>query len=733
MRKVASAFAAVLVAVVVLPVTGAAQPRTEVRGSGSDIREFDPKVHRELVANRADRSEAQALAPDAAPPVVGEERTWLAIDDAEGTLFPKVYTLRGIGDHIEVWVASDSDEISSDTDFPAGDCRNDGVRNVITDEQVQYLIDTFDNNIYPTESELYSVAPPQDGTNAPLTGILGLPKNYYKGPGDRVVTLIDNVRDENFYDTNNSQGLTYVAGFFTSTYNFYFDRLTMTIDAFDWLHRTGANPPNEPSSDLCQNKVARPFLYEGVFAHEYQHLLQSYVPGGEVTWVDEGLADHAITMTGLGDPSLPVTDIGFDNHVQCFLGYNMVESPANPIPRPGGPENSLTRWGDQTDYEQEILCDYGAAYTFMEYLSGQFGADFMTALHLDPEVGLDSLAGLLDGEADDLTVGTIITRWALMVAVDKVLDDGWTLVGGDAATLNTPTLNADVNWDNDQAYSAPGAPPNGSDYVRLRDATDTYLSVAQVTSVEFNGASELPPLPLRWKVDRRPPKHGDGPALYSGKGDNLDRALARTVRVGNDGKLEFDAAWDTEEGYDYAYVQVSDDGGRSWRTVRCTDSIDAPLGPGFEGNSGGFVHETCNLRKYAGERVILSFRYVTDGGVIFDGFWVDNVEVGGDILSTGRSLRGWDSPTEINPTDVQAFVVQIVAFDQTGHVVHVTEVPLDANFDGSLSETALTDALGTSGSTISAIVTYLDRTEQVQQQAPYTLTVNGVAQPGGGA
>ena len=166
--------------------------------------------------------------------------------------------------------------------------------------------------------------------------------------------------------------------------------------------------------------------------------------------------------------------------------------------------------------------------------------------------------------------------------------------------------------------------------------------------------------------------------------------------------------------------------------MRCSDSIDAPLGPGFEGTSEGFVHQTCNLNRYAGDRVLLSFRYVTDGGVVFDGFWVDNVVLNGDVLTTGRSLGGWDSPTQINPTDVQAFVVQIVAFDAAGSMVHVTEIPLDDSFDGSLGATALTAALGTAGTTISAIVTYLDRSEQVQQQAPYTLTVNGVVQPGGG-
>lgn len=733
MRKVASAFAAVLVAIAVLPVSGAAQPRADVRRPESDIREFNPKAPRDLVATRADVREARSFARSAVPPVVGEERTWLGLDDAEGALYPKAYTLRAVGAHAEIWVASDSDAVSTGTDFPAGDCRNDGVRNVITDADAEYLAEQFDTVMYPMESAAFSVAPPRDGSNAFLTGILGLPKGYYKGPGDRIVVLVDNVRDENFYDTNNSQGLTYIAGFYFSLFDDYFNRLAMTIDAFDWLHRTHASPPNAPSSDLCLNATARPFLYEGVFAHEYQHLLENYVDFDETSWVNEGLSDHAQTITGYVDPTVPVTDVGFDSHIQCFLGYNDVLTPANPIPRPGGPENSLTRWGDQTDYEQEVLCDYGAAYSFMEYLNGRFGDDFMTALHLDEANGLDSLAGLLQAEGTSGTVGTIISQWALMVAIDKVLDEGWTLVGGDGAVLNTPTLNADINWDNDQAYAAPGAPANGSDYVRLRDATDAYVGVGDVTSIEFDGTSELPPLPLAWRIDRRPPKNGDGPALYSGKGDNLDRSLARMVRVGDDGKLEFDAAWDTEPGYDYAYVQVSDDGGKKYRTVRCTDSIDAPLGPGYEDSSGGFVHQTCNLNRYAGERVIISFRYVTDGGVVFDGYWVDNVEVNGDVISTGRSLRGWDSPTEINPTDVQAFVVQIVAFDETGHMVHVTEVPLDANFDGSLSGNALTDALGTAGSTISAIVTYLDRTEQVQQQAPYTLTVNGVVQPGGGA
>ena len=671
-----------------------------------------------------------AQRPYLGPGKIGDTKTWLALDDYRGVINLKNYTLRGVGTHAEVWVASDEDEISTGTDFPAGDCRNDGVRNVITDDQVNYLIGEFDDNMYPIESDAFSVAPSLTGANAPLTKILDLPSGYYRGPGDRVVVLVDNVRDENFYDTNNQNSLPYIAGFYTSTFDFYFGRQTMTIDAFDWIHRTGANPPNAPSSDLCLNATARPFLYEGTFAHEYQHLLENYVDADEVSWVNEGVSDYAQTITGYVDPSIPITQIGFDSHIQGFLGFNDVVTPATPIPRPGGPENSLTLWGDQTDYPTETFSDYGAAYSFMEYLAGRFGHPFLTDLHLGPENGLDSLAALLTQAGSTAKPLDVLASWATMVAVDKSLDSGFTLTGGTPAEFRTPTLNAEINWDNLEAFAGPGVPANGSDYVRLRDATDAYLDVGDVDSIEFNGASKLPKLPVQWKVDKSPPKGGPSKALYSGKGDNIDRTIGRKVQVG-DGDLEVDLAWNTEEGYDYAYVQVSTDGGKKYKSVKCTDSIDAPLGPGFDGNSGGFVTERCNLHKYAGDEVILAFRYVTDGGVILPGYWVGNVTLDDEVISNGTTLKGWKSLTQIHPVDVKKWVVRLVAIDEGTHQVRIGTLTLDGDFDGSLSGTDLDALIGTTGSTVSAIVTFLDRTEQILQTAPYTLTVNDVVQPGG--
>ena len=76
-----------------------------------------------------------------------------------------------------------------------------------------------------------------------------------------------------------------------------------------------------------------------MFAHEYQHLLETYEDPNECNWVDEGIADWARTYTGYFDPAAPVTDIHFDNHVQCFLGW--AGDSHRPTRTPGGRSGEL--------------------------------------------------------------------------------------------------------------------------------------------------------------------------------------------------------------------------------------------------------------------------------------------------------------------------------------------------------------------------------------------------------
>jgi hypothetical protein len=731
--------------------TAAAKPPPQ-RGHASDIVQTPPDVRAEIRLGDAQAANAKATEPAK----VGEVRTWLGLDDVAGGFYTKNYQLRDIGEHIEVWTAVGARRINgvvaSNLNFQGGDCRN-GVRTTVTDAQVADLVDQFDHTIFPIESDTFSVPPDRDGTEAPATTALGLKPDYYVGDGDNIVVLVDNVRDDNFYDLDNTQGFSYIAGFFSSGLNGFFNRNVMTIDAFDWIHRTGANPPNEPvPGDNCTSAPARPSLYEGVFAHEYQHLLLSYVDPPETTWINEGLSDMAIELTGYGQPAAPIDDLHFDSHIQCFLGYNSVQTDANPNPRPGGPENSLNLWGDQDfDHEQEILCDYGAAYSFLLWLADTYGDGVLTTLHNDDEnQGFDAIQAVLDAVDPGVTVSEAIDTWQAVVALDAVLDDGASLTGGDADLLQVDQLHASINWetgapDND-AYDTPGAPPNGGDFVRLTDDAGGFLGAGDVSSVEFQGVPDLPPLPIAWEVDTAPPAGASGAALHSPVGDNLNEVIVRDVDVPLTAapELTFDAAWDLETTFDFGYAQITTDGGESYTSLECTDTVDdtdpdlGNVGPGFGQGFNGendppvFAPQTCDLTPYAGMTVGLAFRIFNDPGVHLDGFWVDNVAIDGTSISDGETLDGWQSATEYNPIEVEGYTVQLVAYDSAGGGnAFLFSLPLDASFHGALSAPDVATAIGTSADVVAAIVTYHDGTQLVAQYAPYTLTVNGVEQPGG--
>ena len=182
----------------------------------------------------------------------------------------------------------------------------------------------------------------------------------------------------------------------------------------------------------------------------------------------------------------------------------MGASPA--APGSGGPENSLTVWGDQGD--SEISCDYGAAQSLMVYLATQRGPGVLSALHVDEANGLPSLRAVLreDG-ASQRAAREILHDWAATLALDSVVDHGWSLDGGPYGRYRASGIDAAINWDADDAFADAGAPPNGSDYVRLRGGAGNYLRASQIRSIAFDGAETLPKLPVEWEVDPSPPGH----------------------------------------------------------------------------------------------------------------------------------------------------------------------------------------------------------------------------------
>jgi hypothetical protein len=666
-------------------------------------------------------SQRRALAAGETP-TVGTVRQWLGSDDYQGRLYRKDYVLRGVGEHIEVWVAVD-------TSFPAGDCRN-AVPNTttVTDAQVANFIHEFDTNMYPKETAAFSTPPNRDGSNALLGPDANGNGGVYTGGGEKTVTLVDNVRDDNYYTF--PAATTYIAGFFSTQFNELFDRNVMTIDAYDWEHRTGANPVDAPSSDVCTSRPARPTLYEGTFAHEWQHLLLSYVDPNETTWMNEGLADFAQTLTGYVDGTKTVYDKGGDSHLYCFQGYGPVQTPFNPNPRDcGGPQNSLNLWGEGGS-GAGVLADYGNAYQLMLYLYDHYGQDIIERLHRDGALqGLVSLDAAVKAEgAKD--VYTVLHDYQSSVLLDKLLDDSRfsIVLGADKKKVTSKSVRSSVNLANTQSYSVPGAAPNGADYVLLQK-NGTAIKGKDLRSLKFTGAAQLPALPLAWTLVNNDPDRPGNSVLFSGNANNTDATAVLPVTVpASNATLTFQAKYGAELGYDYGYVVVSTDGGTTYTAIPGDKTVDGPLGPGLNGTTTGFEAHSYDLSAYAGKSILLGFRYVSDGGVNEGGLLIDDITLGGTTLSDGSSLAPFDSPTEIKPVKVNNSHVKLVGIDEANHLAWQFEFTGKNTFSLNWIQLALLSLFPK----VVAVVAYDEPTEQVQQYAPYTLTVNGVVQPGGG-
>ncbi|WP_432562217.1 peptidase M6 [Kineococcus sp. SYSU DK003] len=734
-RRGLLALAALSATALAVPATAAAAPTPASGGLPSDIRllDGDYKGGAPLPFSRtaAAKAQAQARTTLSAPADdgelgVGDQKDWLSLIDGGVTpdgqeigsaIDVRGYTLRALGDHIEVWVADD-------LAFPEGDCRNvlsGGALTTVTDAQAQMFADEFDDNVLPKESEAFSVAPDRDGSQQLMTQVFpeaGYPADYWAGQGDRTVALIDNVRDQNWYDPTNENGRTYTAGFFFSTFNELLDRNVMTIDAFDWLHRTGTNPPDDsrdPDYLACAQYLDRPGLgepsprtYEGTFAHEYQHLLQYYTDPDEQNWVNEGLSDWAQTLVGYVDPTVPLDDPAADNHLATFFGWN-------PQTSYGGPEQSLTQWGDQG--APETLADYGIAYAFMFYLHDHFGGEeFMKALHNEPGNGLVGLQSVLDRSGHRVKATDVVHDFLAMTAVDAAVDAGATVKRGNADRLTTSSLSGKVNWDTPEAYDSPGAPVNGADYVRLRNL-DGYLSDG---FVDFVGAKNYPTTPVEWTVQ-------DG-SLASGSGDNLDRSIVRTFDVpAADPTVTLDLDLDTEEGYDYFYVQAYDAATGTWTTLP-TEGADETTG----GLSGRFSGEkSFDASQFAGGSVEIALRYVTDGGVSEPGVVVHSVSVGGAPVADATNLSTWLSATQAHPVPVAGWTVQLVGYD--AQQVSVVKLPVVSTPWGWKTVAPVSWTLGFTPDVAAVLVTADDPSETAPSYAPYQLFANGVLQPGGGS
>jgi hypothetical protein len=275
----------------------------------------------------------------------GPTKYFLGYDPIYGSYFKK-FTLRSIGEKAEIWVANDMayyTKVYNGTKWV--DVLNpDRPAHVVTQEQVDHMRDVFDTKVYPKDTEFFGVPDSHTGEEATLPGMVGFPADYYT-PVDgveRVLILVDNIRDENFYD------ISYpfiIGGFYSGSYEAYFDRNIINIDSSNW-----------------ETRLDKDWL--PTTAHEFQHLIHDDNDPSEESWINEGMADFAEYMCFDKHPM---------GHVNFFLDH---------------PENSLVEWDDQLNAETgpETLADYGQAYLLQLYLNDHYGRDFIQTLAKDTDL-----------------------------------------------------------------------------------------------------------------------------------------------------------------------------------------------------------------------------------------------------------------------------------------------------------------------------------------------------------
>lgn len=583
--------------------------KTSSYNANPDVLDIGPKLRSEsladvIAANRLDLSGGEAmralqsLAPQSlGPSDVGTVKYWLTNNDYTGQYVLTPFTLRAVGTYGEVWVANN-------LSFPANDPRN-GLT-AITDAQVQYLLDEFDNRMYLKEIAFF--APP-----AERKGEEGY-KGWYQDDSGRTVILIDNIKDQSYY---NPAYPSYIAGYFSPTISDFADRNVMTVDNYDWLNRTGPN-------------ATSPYLYEGVFAHEFQHLLHRDTDPVEDSFVNEGLSDFAQYLVGYGHSQ---------GHINFFMN-NL--------------RNSLTLWGDQSDLQ--ILGDYGNAYLFQLYMYEHFGETFIRDLFMNPKHSIDGINDTLAQLNAGKTFEQVYADYMTAIMLDgKYRGDNSTYRFSSVDLL--PNVAGSVRPDN-------VAPAWGTDF-------KVIVPDKKIDHLYFKG---LDFLRTNWTTAQDPVR---GAVLWGNQGDLADNFLIKELDLTGLAapSVSFDTSYNIEEQWDFGAVQISQDQGKTWTSLANADTrsdlvdgghptIAANL-PGFTGSSGGWKTETFDLSAYAGKKVLLGFRYMTDWGYNESGWYLSNLQLNGVTIDPMTELSGFMSLEQASGQYVD-YQVQFIGYKKGG-------------------------------------------------------------------
>ena len=397
--------------------------------------------------------------------------------------------------------------------------------------------------------------------------------------------------------------------------------------------------------------------YESVLAHEFQHMIHWAVDSDEDTWVNEGFSELASYLNGY--------DVG---------GFDRIFS--------SSPDTQLTSWPDGPG---QAAANYGASFLFAVYFLERFGDQALRRVASHQANGPAGFEAIIAEYG--LTFDDVFADWLIANYLDntELADSRYGYQGLAVGPAYLDQTHADYPVQRSATVHQYGA-----DYIELRG--QPVLNSAEVGDLvlTFTGSTEVKLVPND--------PHSEKRLWWSNRGDSSNMTLTRAFDLTGLSQATLKAwLWyDIEEDWDYAYIEVSTNGGQTWDILTGQHTTDSnpngnSFGQAYTGKSRGaadevadWVEEEMDLTPYVGQEILLRFEYVTDGAVNQAGFCVDDIaipELG--YLYDAETDGEWIAEGFIRTDNIlpQRFLVQLVVL---GPDVRVRRMELDEAQAGRL-------------------------------------------------
>ncbi|MDE2635462.1 MAG: immune inhibitor A, partial [Chloroflexota bacterium] len=350
----------------------------------------------------------------------------------------------------------------------------------------------------------------------------------------------------------------------------------------------------------------------------------------EEDWLNEALAGFAEYYT---------SPYGTGNDSVYQLGDIFLQTP----------EIGLTHLGLSANQRAK----YGAGGLFVIYLYERFGNDILARLQAESADSWHSVDKVLRGLAG-VSANEVFADWVLANYVgDAERGYGYRFMD----PLPTPA-QPQVTLSEFPALHEGSLPQFSSQYLTLnvRGADRLALRLTQAAEAAL--------------VDTAP---AEGDFFYLGiSSDSHSSRLTRAIdlRAARSAWLEFRIWHDLYENYEYGYVQVSADNGKTWSILPGKHTLDDKIAgvfydDGYTGRSGGWLDERISLSRYAGKEILLRFETLSDNLTSYKGMAIDDLRIetidfhdGFESANSGWIEEGWIRTDNRLPNNTWLQVIQ---------------------------------------------------------------------------